>query len=256
MGTWCSSDDAPEREMRKRSMPHSRLLCIPPTEVNWISSPQLFVCFEDPSGNHAYVTRSGPNGFFGLPARPEVGSAPTPGRAGRPTMLLAAAMVGWLLLTFILAASVRSCSSQGAQVPASVGGGVAISPARGWTQTTDPGMLRTSGVAYYRGGASVEFAGGGYRSQAQDLLDTKLNELGAQLSSLSELTTTPITTQHGVQVLSVRFSGTNQGGQVEGRLYAAVARGTGFLALVLAPVGQLRVVQGDVDQMIRSVVIP
>lgn len=202
------------------------------------------------------MTRSKPNQLFGLPIQPEIGPGYKPGRTGRPTMLLAAAMLGWLLVTFILGASAGSFSSQAAQGQVPVGGGVAVSPANGWTPTASSGLLGLSGVAYYRGGAFVEFAGGGYQGTAQDLLNAKQSELGAELSSFNELTATPITTQQGIQVLSVSFSGTRQGGQVEGRLYAAVARGTGFLALSLAPVGQLRVVQGDVDRMIKSVVIP
>lgn len=202
------------------------------------------------------MTRSGPNQFFGLPIQPKVGPGYTSGRTGRPTILLAAAMVGWLLVTFILGASAGPFSSRAAQGQVPVGGGVVVSPAKGWAQTTSSGILGTGDVAYFRGGAVVEFAGGGYQNATQDLLNAKLNELGAQMSSFNELTATPVTTQQGVQVLSVSFSGTRQGGQVEGRLYAAVARGTGFLALTLAPVGQLRGVQGDVDQMIKSVVIP
>lgn len=100
------------------------------------------------------------------------------------------------------------------------------------------------------------FSGGGYQGTAEELLNTKLAQLKDQFSSFDELNATSITTRQGVEVLSAQYSGINQGGQVEGRLYAAVAHGTGFLAWVLAPPGQARAVQSDVNQMIKSVVIP
>jgi hypothetical protein len=177
------------------------------------------------------------------------------GGTGRPTLILAAMMLGWLFLLIALAAFAGGSGSTTAP-PQTINRGVVVKPAPGWASAADVWKVGPGAVSLKRAGAVVAFAADAYDGTNEALLAGETAQLKGQFASFRSLSPSDLTVAGGLPAVSTLFSGTAQGGQLEGELVAVAHGGTGVVILAIAPFGQLRRVQGDIDAMLRTLVIP
>ena len=175
---------------------------------------------------------------------------------GRATAILGVAMVGWMFVMLALA-SISGLTGAGADAePASLGRGVTVTPAPGWSSAADVWEVGTNQVAYRRAGVIAAFAADAFGGGPDDLLAQQLDELERQFSSLQTLPPAPVTVAGGLPALRVLFTGVSSSGDLEGQVVAAADGGTGVVMLAVAPFGQFRRVQDEVDEMLASMVVP
>ena len=177
------------------------------------------------------------------------------GGTGRPTLILAGLMLGWLFFTMALAAFGGGLGS-GTASPETINRGVVVKPAPGWTSAADVWKVGSGAVSLKRAGAVVAFAADAYDGTNEALLAGEMTQLKGQFASFRSLSPSSLTIAGGLQAVSALFSGTAQGGELEGELVAVTRGGTGVVILAIAPFGQLRRVQGDINDMLRTLVIP
>jgi hypothetical protein len=185
------------------------------------------------------------------PLLPEEGS----GGTGRPTLILAAMMLGWLFFMMALAAFAGGPGSSTAPSQ-TINRGVVVKPAPGWASAADVWNVGPGAVSLKRAGAVVAFAADAYGGTNEALLAEETTQLKGQFASFRSLSAGDVTVAGGLAAVRALFSGTAQGGQLEGELVAVTHGGTGAVILAIAPFGQLRRVQGDIDEMLRTLVIP
>jgi len=185
------------------------------------------------------------------PLVPQKGDVST----SRPTVALGVVMVGWLFFMMALAA-LGGASGPGTAAPVTLDRGVIVTPAEGWTSAADIWNVGPGAVSLKRAGAVVVFAANSYDGTAGALLEDEVRQLRSQFSSFRSLPTGTLTVAGGIPAVNVLFSGTAESGQLEGELVAASWGGTGVVMVAVAPFGQLRQVQGDIDEMLAKLEIP
>jgi hypothetical protein len=175
----------------------------------------------------------------------------------RGPILLVAAMVGWLFFVLALAAIVAPAGAGGGTT-AQIGLGVTITAPGGWTSATDIWHVGPNATSLKKAGVLVAFAAEVYAGSSQSLLAEEDAHIGTQFDAYRALPVGTTTIAGDLPALIVLFSGTAKSSQLEGELVVAVASrsGTGVVMLAVAPAGQLRRVQGELNRMLRTMVVP
>jgi hypothetical protein len=175
----------------------------------------------------------------------------------RGPIILAVAMVGWMLFVLALAA-IAAPTGTGSETTVQIGRGVAFTAPGGWTSAADIWDVGADAVSLQKAGALVAFAAEAYEGAGEDLLAAQTRELETEFLEYRALPVAATTVAGDLPALVVLFSGTANSGRLEGELVVAVAvrGGTGVTMLAVAPVGQLRSVQGDLDRMLTTMVVP
>lgn len=166
-------------------------------------------------------------------------------------------MVAWLFVVLGLA-GFSGLSSRGTsgQTPEKLGQGVTVTPAAGWQSAKNVWDVGPGAISLQRAGALVAFAADAWDGTDQQLLDDQLSSVRTQFGSFRSLPTASTTVGNGVPALKVLFSGTSNSSDLEGELVVAATGSTGVVMMAVASNGQLPRVQGDLDAMLESVVIP
>lgn len=169
-------------------------------------------------------------------------------------MLLVAAMVVWLIV--IIALSGFSAVGGGTQLaPQTLGQNVTVTPAAGWESAENVWDVGPGAISLQRSGALAAFAADAYSGTSEALLEDQLSGVEQQFGSFRSLPVAS-TTVAGRPALRVLFSGTADSGDLEGELVVVTTGQTGVVMMAVAPFGQLARVQGDLNEMLDSLVIP
>lgn len=175
--------------------------------------------------------------------------------SGRATAILGGVLVGWMLFMMGLGAWGTPASTT-AGTPITINGGVTVVPADGWVSAGDVWNVGPGAVSFKRSGAVVAFAADAFEGEPQELIDDQLSQLTSDFGSFRTLPAVDTTVGDAIPARRQLFSATSASGDVEGEVVAGVERGTGVLMVAIAPFGQLRSVQSDLDDMLASVVVP
>ncbi len=175
-------------------------------------------------------------------------------RNRRGTTLLALVMMGWLFFTMALAAFAGDAPSS--LEPVSLERGVIVTPAPGWSSAQDLWEPGPSQTAFKKAGVVSGFVADADERDAQAILDEQIADIESQFSSVRVLPVASLSIDEGLPALRVLFDGVSGSAELEGELVAASRDGTGVIMLALAPVGQLRRVQDDLDAMLETLVVP
>ena len=176
-------------------------------------------------------------------------------KAWRAPIILAAAMVGWMLFVLILAA-IAAPAGTGRETKLQIGTGVTVTVPGGWTAAADVWQLGTNAVSIRKSGVLVALAAETYHATDQNLLADMSSRIEAQFDSYRALPAASTTIGGDLPGLVVLFSGTARSGLLEGELVVGARGGRGVVMLAVAPEGQLRRVQGDLDRMLGSIDVP
>jgi hypothetical protein len=170
-------------------------------------------------------------------------------------LILVGAMFAWMIVVFILAGS---AGSGAVPAPASVtlGQAVTVTPANGWTSAKNAWDVGPNAVSLKKSGVLVAFAADAYEGETQQLLNAQLAGAREQFGSFRSLPEASTTVAGGLAALTVVFSGTADSSDLEGELVVAATGSTGVVMLAVAPTGQIARVQGDLEEMLDSLVIP
>ena len=164
-------------------------------------------------------------------------------------------MVLWLII--ISALSGFAGVAGGATLPVQpLGQGVTVAPAGGWESAQNVWKVGQGAISLQRSGALVAFAAYAYTGNTQQLLDDQLSSIQQQFGRFSSLPVAQTTLANGQPALKVLFSGTSNSSDLDGELVAVATGQTGVVMMAVASTGQLSRVQGDLDQMLDSLVIP
>jgi hypothetical protein len=169
--------------------------------------------------------------------------------------MLAAVMLGWFLLLMVLSALAGGSAAPRLD-PITINRGVVVTPPSGWTSGTDVWNVGQGGVSYKRAGAVVVFVADAYDGGAEELLQYELDQFEADFATFRTLPVSGTTVAGSLPAVKCLFSGSSANGQVEGEFVAVSHNRTGVVAVALAPFGQLRAVQSDVDEMLEALMIP
>lgn len=187
---------------------------------------------------------------------------PTPNGAAeraawRQPILLAVVMVGWMFFVLALAA-IAAPAGAGGETTVKIGRDVTITAPGGWTSVDEVWPLVPGATSLQKAGALVAFAVEVYDGTAQSLLADMSRELETQFDSYRALPAASATIAGDLPALIVLFSGTADSSRLEGELVVAVAAPwrTGVVMLAVAPAGQLRRVQNDLNRMLSTMVVP
>lgn len=172
----------------------------------------------------------------------------------RGTTMLAVVMVGWLF--FLMALAAFGGEAVGSLDPVSLGRGVVVNPAPGWSSADDTWQAGPEQTAFKRAGAVAVFVQDAFSGDARDLLDDQVAQLEREFNSLRVLPATSLTIDGGLPALGALFDGTTGSAELEGEIVAATRGGTGVLMVAFAPIGQLRRVQDDLNTMLDDLVVP
>ena len=198
----------------------------------------------------------------GAPIYTARGARPRPApsaAAGRPSwrgpILLAVVMVGWMFFVLALAA-ISAPAGTDAGTALQIGRGVTITAPGGWTSAADVWQVGPNAISLRKAGVLVAFAAEAYDGADRGLLADQSAELEGQFDSYRALPAAPTTIAGDLPALMVLFSGSAKSGRLEGELVVAVRGGTGVVMLAVAPADHQRSVQGDLDRMLATMVVP
>jgi hypothetical protein len=163
-------------------------------------------------------------------------------------------MVVWMFVVFALS-GFSALAPGGAQAPQTLGQGVTVTPAPGWSSAQNVWNVGPNAISLQRAGALVAFAADAYGGTTQQLLDDQLSSIQSQFGSFRSLPAATTTVDNTRPALKVLFSGTANSSNLEGELVAAATGQTGVVMMAVAPAGQIARVQGDLDAMLESLVI-
>lgn len=175
--------------------------------------------------------------------------------SGRSVTILGAIMIGWMFLTMALAVFGGGGGDE-TVAPVTIGRGVTVAPASGWSSAEDEWPVGPNETALKRAGVIVVFAADAYGNDAQALLDEQLTDIEGEFASLRTLPAASMTIAGDLPALRVLFSGVSGSARLDGQVVTAARGGTGVVMLALAPSGQLRRVQDDLDEMLATLVVP
>lgn len=198
-----------------------------------------------------------PRGTHIAPVSPRQAPVVRRTRSGwRPTLVLGAIMLGWLLIMMVVSTAAGQSGKLPAGQPVSVAQGVTVRPPSGWSSAAKVWNVGPNGVSMQKGGVIVVFAAGSFTGTSQQLLDDQLGQLKQQFSYFQSLIPDSVTVAGSLAGRRELFNGTQNGASLDGEMVAVSAGGTGVVMLAIAPTGQLSRLQGDFDQMLRSLGIP
>jgi len=170
--------------------------------------------------------------------------------------MVVAVMVAWTLFVFVLALAAAP-NDPNVEVPMEVGRGVFVTPADGWYSAADVWYPGPESISLQSAGAYVAFwVEGVYRGTDEDLLDECLDGLEPDFESLQVLPASATSVAGGLPGLKVLFSGVSEYWGAENELVVACSGDLGIVMLATASRGQLTRVQGDLDTMLESMVVP
>jgi hypothetical protein len=164
-------------------------------------------------------------------------------------------MIGWLLVTLLLAAVVAPPGADRPE-PVELGRNVMLTPAAGWTSAADVWEVGPDAVSLKRAGAVVVFAAEAYDGTAEELLVAQREDLSAQFDSFGTLPPAESSIAGGLPALTQLFSGTADSSRLEGELVTSAQNGTGVVMLAVAPASQLPRVQADLNAMLQGMEVP
>ncbi len=164
-------------------------------------------------------------------------------------------MIAWMLVVMALAGFSGPATGL-PKGPVTLGQGVTVTPADGWTSAQNAWDVGPGAVSLQHAGVLVAFGADSFSGSTQQLLDQQLSDVQAQFSSFRSLPPASTTVAGGVPALKVLFSGTADSGELEGELVVGTSGGTGMVMLAVAPAGQIARVQSDLDAMLDSLVFP
>jgi len=169
---------------------------------------------------------------------------------------MVAVMFGWLLFLFILAVA-SAPNDPNVEVPIEVGHGVVVTPADGWYGAGDVWDPGPDSLSLQSSGVYVAFwVRSDYRGDNEDLLNEYLDSLRPDFQSMRVLPATETVVAGGLPGLTALFSGVSEQWGAENELVVAVSDGLGIVMLATAAAGQLARVQGDLDMMLDTMVVP
>ncbi len=177
------------------------------------------------------------------------------GSSWRAPGIVAAIMIGWMLVSLALA-SFSTTSGSAGEGAIQLGRGVTVTPSPGWLSATDVWKVGPNAVSLKKAGSVVVFAAEAYGGTTEELLALELVDLEAQFDSYGSLPAAQSTVAGGLPALAVLFSGTAKSSRLEGELVVATHGGTGMVMLAMAPAGQLPRIQADIDTMLQTLGIP
>jgi hypothetical protein len=198
-------------------------------------------------GTPIYVTR-------GAQPRPTP-VAGTKRSSRRGSLILVAAMFGWMLFVVLLAA-IASPNDPNVEVPVDIGLGVIVTPADGWYSAAEAWDVGEGAVSLQSSGIYVAFSADAYTGTNDDLLSDMLADLKPDFESFRVLPATSTTMAGDLPALSVLISGASDNWGAESELVVATSDGVGVVMLATGPAGQLTQVQGDLDTMLDTLVVP
>ena len=218
---------------------------------------------QDPSETHRRRVAE-PSPDIGANAEPPEATGFAPHSAGRrgprsrwrPVVILAAVMFGWLFLVLVVSAAVGQSGKLPAGVPLPVSHGVTIRPPSGWSSAAQQWNVGPNGVSLRKSGVIVAFAADIFNGTPQQLLDDQLSQLKQQFSFFQTLPPDSITLAGKLDGRRELFTGTQNGSSLDGELVTASSAGIGVAMLAIAPSGQLQPLQGDIDRMLATMVVP
>ena len=173
----------------------------------------------------------------------------------RGPVILAIVMVGWLLFLVALATIVAP-SGTGQETTLRIGRGVIVTAPGGWTSASDIWEVGPGAVSLQKSGALVAFAVEAHEGTDRSLLAQQSRQLEQDFDSYRALPAAATVVAGDLPALVVLFSGVARSGSLEGEIVSAVRAGTGVVMLAVAPAGQLRRVQGDIDRMLDTMLVP
>jgi hypothetical protein len=201
----------------------------------------------DQNGTPIYVTRG---------AQPRPSPVPRTKRSSlRGSMILVCAMFGWMIFSFVLA-EIAAPNDPNVEVPVEVGLGVIVTPADGWYSAADVWDVGPGAVSFQSSGVYVAFSVEPYSGTDEDLLNETLESLKADFESFRALPAASTTVAGDIPGLTVIFSGASENWLAENELVVATYGGIGVTMLATASRGQLEQVQGDLDTMLETLVVP
>ena len=191
------------------------------------------------------------------------GSQPRPvpdrgstGLSWRGPLVLVAVMFGWMLFVTTLAV-LAAPNDPEVEIPVEVGRGVVVTPADGWYSAADVWDPGPDAISLQSSGAYVAFwAEGDYEGTSDDLLNEWLRSLEPDFESLRVLPATETTVAGDLAARAVLFSGVSAYWGAENELVVAAHGGLGVVMLATAAAGQLARIQGDLDMMLNTMVVP
>jgi hypothetical protein len=173
----------------------------------------------------------------------------------RGVLILLAVMFGWMILVVALASATAS-NDPNVEVPVKVNLGVVVTPANGWYSAAKVWDVGPTGVSLQNSGAYVAFWAAEYAGTNDDLLAEMLGNLEGQYKSFRALPGAAVKVAGDLPGLAVVFTGTAPYGRVEGELVVTTHGGIDVVMWAEAQEGQLAQVQGDLDSMLSSLVVP
>jgi hypothetical protein len=173
----------------------------------------------------------------------------------RGILILLAVMFGWMILVISLASATAS-NDPNVEVPVEVNLGVVVTPANGWYSAAKVWDVGPTGVSLQNSGAYVAFWAEEYAGTNDDLLAEMLTNLEGQYKSFRALPASSTTVAGDVAGLTAVFTGTASYGRVEGEVAVTTYGGIDVVMWAEAQEGQLAQVQGDLDTMLSSLVVP
>jgi hypothetical protein len=173
----------------------------------------------------------------------------------RGSLILVTAMFGWMLIVFLMAA-IASPNDPNVEVPVDLGLGVVVTPANGWYSAADAWEVGEGAVSLQSSGVYVAFSVEPYGGSNDDLLNETLEGLEPDFESFRVLPKTRTMVAGDVPGLVVILSGSSENWGPENELVVATSGGVAVVMLATASAGQLTQVQGDLDTMLDTLVVP
>ncbi len=173
----------------------------------------------------------------------------------RGSLILIGAMFGWMLIVFLMA-EIASPNDPNVEVPVDLGLGVVVTPADGWYSAAEAWVVGEGAVSLQSSGVYVAFSAEPYEGSNDDLLNETLEGLEPDFESFRVLPKTSTMVAGDVPGLVVIFSGSSENWGPENELVVATSGGVAVVMLATASAGQLTKVQGDLDTMLDTLVVP
>jgi hypothetical protein len=133
---------------------------------------------------------------------------------------------------------------------------VTVTPADGWYSAADVWEVGEGAVALQNSGVYVVFSATPYSGTNNDLLNEALNDVEPDFESFRVLPATNTVVAGDLAGLAVIFSGVSDNWGPENELVVATSRGVGVVMLATGSAGQLDQIQGDLDVMLSTLVVP
>lgn len=188
---------------------------------------------------------------------PPTPSSPRPhDRSGWvPTLALAAAMFGWMLVLLFVGAVTPDINLLPTGQPLEVGMGVTIFPTAGWSWGSDPSAVDPDGVeaiVIQKAGVRAFFIVGPFEGSTEEFHRLSLEDLGRDLDMFEALL--PVEVAVGMSQAGLRsaFRGWAQKELLEGVLASLSYRGSGISCLALGRSGQASAILPDLEHMLQT----